>query len=197
MFTGLIRDIGEVAQAKHYQDGTRLTISTRLNTNDMDIGASVACSGCCLTVVSKNQGTFDVDVSPETLSKTHIGRWENGTKINLEPSLKAGDEIGGHYVSGHVDGLVTLQKIEDDGNSKRLYFECGPEYAKFVAQKGSVAIDGISLTVNGVHDTGFDVAIIPHTLEHTTLQYNKVVDSLHFEVDILARYVLRYTELKD
>ena len=158
------------------------------------MGASVACSGCCLTVVEKGADWFAVEVSGETLDKTHLGDWQQGWRINLELSLKLGDELGGHLVYGHVDGVGTIVSMTPEGGSMRFLFEAPPELARFVASKGSVAIDGISLTVNEVEGNRFGVNIIPHTQAVTTLGQAKPGQRVNLEVDMLARYVQRLLE---
>ena len=190
MFTGLIQDIGRVRSID--KDGDwRIVIETGLDLSDVEVGASIACSGCCLTVVEKTDNSFGVDVSAESLFKTGIGKWQDGTPVNLEPSLKLGDELGGHIVSGHVDGQAELIEIKEDGDSFRLKLE---ELAAFIAPKGSIALDGISLTVNEVKGDVFGVNIIPHTWVHTSLSSKKEGDYLNVEIDMLARYVARQLE---
>ncbi len=191
MFTGLVRDIGAVAKIETGPGDARYIIQTRLDTESMALGASVCCSGCCLSVVEKGGNWFAVDVSGETLSKTCLGTWMQGTLVNLEPSLKVGDELGGHFVSGHVDGLATLIAIKPEGGSHRLTIEVPQAYARFIAPKGSIALDGVSLTVNEVNGPRFGVNIIPHTWTHTTLGALKNGEKMHFEIDMLARYVAR------
>jgi riboflavin synthase len=192
MFTGIVTDIGMIASVEKKNGGDlRLGIYTNYDLNKTDIGASIACSGCCLTVVRKIDDIFFVDVSAETISKTNIGDWTDGTKINLEQALKIGDELGGHIVSGHVDGLATLIGLEQEDGSHILTFEVLKELGGFIAPKGSVTIDGISLTVNEVDGTHFGVNIIPHTWEKTTLGQIKIGDTVHIEIDMLARYVKR------
>lgn len=192
MFTGLIQDIGEIkAVTRHKGGDLSIEIGTGLDMAGIPEGASIACSGCCLTVTEKTSQGFRVDVSGESLSKTIIGTWDIGTKINLEPSLKMGDELGGHFVFGHVDTLAIIKDIREEGQSFRLKIEVPEAHAQFIAPKGSVALDGISLTVNEVETNLFGVNIIPHTWQKTTLQFREVGDKLNFEVDMLARYVAR------
>ena len=191
MFTGIITHIGDVARIDKLRGDRRIFIKTTMNVAEIAKGASVACSGCCLTVVDKDKDWMAFDVSAETLSKTVIGSWDVGTRVNLERSLKVGDELGGHIVSGHVDGLATLISITPEGDSHRLRFDVPKSLALFVAGKGSVALDGISLTVNEVEGSVFGVNIIPHTWTYTTLGQRKIGDSLNMEVDMLARYVAR------
>jgi riboflavin synthase len=195
MFTGLIQDIG-IVQAITQQDGS---VALKIGAPRMDlarekIGASIACSGCCLTVTEKGNDWFNVVVSHETLDKTAIGAWKIGDLINLEPSLRLGDELGGHLVYGHIDGLAKLTRIKVDGDSYRLTIEPPLNLMCFIAPKGSIALDGISLTVNEVDQSTFGVNIIPHTWLHTNLSHRKEGDHLHIEIDMLARYVAR---LKD
>ncbi len=158
------------------------------------IGASIACSGCCLTAIAIDGDRFTVDVSAESLSLTTIGHWRRATRINLERSLRLGDELGGHLVSGHVDGLGALRHARPDQGSLRLAFTAPPDLAPLIARKGSIAVDGVSLTANAVSADGFDVNIIPHTASHTTLGLLAAGDPVHLEVDMLARYVARLVE---
>lgn len=195
MFTGLIQDIGQVTRVEARGD-TRFTIATQLDLSREAIGASIACAGCCLTVIEKTADSFTVEVSAETLSKTHLGLWQQGTKLNLEPSLRLGDEIGGHIVSGHVDGLAELMSVQASGGSHVLLFRVPEPLKKYLAQKGSVTLDGVSLTVNTVEDARFSVNIIPHTWAHTTLGLLNAGDRVHIEIDMLARYVARMMECK-
>lgn len=191
MFTGLVRDIGVVAKVEQGAGDARYYIQTRLDIESMALGASIACAGCCLTVVEKGDNWFAVDVSGETLSKTNLGVWAQGSFVNLEPSLCMGDELGGHLVTGHVDGLATVQTITPEGGSHRLKIALPPAFARFVAAKGSIALDGVSLTVNEVEGSVFGVNIIPHTWTHTTFNQLQAGAKMHFEIDLLARYVAR------
>ena len=191
MFTGIITDIGTVTRVDDTRGDKRFEITTSWDMTDVPMGASIACSGCCLTVVAKTKNSFTVDVSAESLSKTNLGSWVEGTKINLESSLKFGDELGGHLVSGHVDGIATLESITPDGDSYRLKVRAPEPLKQFVAQKGSVALNGISLTVNEVEDDIFGINIIPHTWQVTTMGQVKAGDKINMEVDMLARYVAR------
>jgi riboflavin synthase len=195
MFTGIIQDIGTVQSIEKSGDW-RVVIKTGLDLSSTPLGASIACSGCCLTVVEAGEDWFAVDVSAESLSKTIIGQWEEGVAVHLEPSLKLGDELGGHIVSGHVDGLAVLQSITQDEDSHRLKIKAPAGLAQFIAPKGSVTLDGISLTVNEVEGDVFGVNIIPHTWEKTTLSQLKEGDMLNIEIDMLARYVARALEFK-
>ena len=196
MFTGIITDIGELVA----REGGRFTIRSRYGAESIALGASIACDGACLTateIVADSAGClFKVDVSNETLSRTTLGTWQAGRRINLERALKAGDELGGHIVSGHVDGLAGIRTISAEGQSRRFVFEVPDGLARFIATKGSVALDGISLTVNEVEKGSFGVNIIPHTLTHTTLSAKKPGDRVNLEVDVFARYVARAMELR-
>jgi riboflavin synthase len=158
---------------------------------DIALGASIACSGCCLTVVNKDNGELAFDVSAESLSKTIIGAWDVGTQINLERSLKMGDEMGGHIVSGHVDALAVIESIEQEGDSHRVRIAVPEEFERYIAPKGSITLDGISLTVNEVQGCRFGINIIPHTWTHTTFGQRKAGDRMNMEIDMLARYVAR------
>ncbi len=201
MFTGIITDIGTVVALEQRGD-LRVRIMTQYNHNGIDLGASIACSGVCLTVIEKGESNakswFDVDVSAETTSKTNIGaKWQAGSKINLERALKVGDELGGHIVSGHVDGVAVVTSITDEGDSTRVTFEAPITLAKFIAPKGSVALNGTSLTVNGVDGARFDVNFIPHTKSETTWGDLTLGDPINLEIDTLARYVARLNEMQD
>jgi riboflavin synthase len=201
MFTGIVSDIGEVVAAEERAEGLRrLTIACAYDLDTIAIGASIACSGPCLTVVAKetrgNRACFSVDAAAETLALTTAGGWRVGTKLNLERALKVGDELGGHIVSGHVDGLATLRVREDLTDMARLTFQAPAPLSRFIAPKGSVALDGISLTVNTVEGNTFSVLIIPHTLSVTTLGTVKGGDSLNLEVDQMARYAARLMETR-
>ncbi|ESQ82884.1 hypothetical protein AEAC466_15350 [Asticcacaulis sp. AC466] len=174
--------------------GLRLTMEVDFDLDDVDIGASISHAGCCLTVVSKQGHSYDLDVSNETLSLTNLGRWQPDSRVNIERALKMGDELGGHIVSGHVDGLAKLIDAVQDGDSWRLTFEAPSPLHRFIASKGSVALDGISLTVNEVEGQTFGVNIIPHTWLHTTISKTAIGDSVNLEVDRLARYAARWFE---
>ncbi|WP_373354318.1 riboflavin synthase [Pseudoroseicyclus sp. CXY001] len=198
MFTGIITDIGEVLAVRAEGD-MRARIGCSYDPDGIDIGASISCDGVCLTVVTKGAEPgpwFEVQVSAETLSKTNIGRngWAEGQKLNLERALKVGDELGGHIVAGHVDGVAELIAMRDEGDSTRLTFRAPEAFAKFIAPKGSVALNGTSLTVNEVDGAEFGVNIIPHTKEVTTWGRAKVGDGINLEVDTMARYVARLRE---
>lgn len=191
MFTGIITDVGTVTRVDDTRGDKRFEITTNWDMTDVPMGASIACSGCCLTVIAKTKNSFSVDVSAESLSKTNLGSWVEGTKINLESSLKFGDELGGHLVSGHVDGLATLLSMTPDGDSFRLKIRAPQDLKQFIAPKGSIALNGISLTVNEVEDDVFGINIIPHTWDVTTMGQSKAGDAINMEIDMLARYVAR------
>lgn len=190
MFTGIITDVGRVLGIERRGD-TRLTIGTAFDMEAVALGASIANNGVCLTVVEKGPGWFKVDASAETLSKTTLGRWQVGTPVNLERSLRLGDELGGHLVYGHVDGVIEVLDVRPEGDSHRWTFRVPEALSRYVAPKGSVALDGVSLTVNEVDGATFGVNIIPHTSQHTTFGGLKPGDVMNFEVDMLARYVAR------
>ena len=190
MFTGIITSVGTVAEVQQVSNARRVTLATTLDTSGWQLGCSVACAGICLTVVKKSAQRFTVDISPETLSKTTAGNWSAGTRINLEGALRAGDELGGHLVSGHVDGSGRVISMEDAGAGHRIFtVEAPAELMKLIAPKGSITVDGVSLTVNGVADNRFTMNLIPHTLDVTTLGDLKAGDSVNLEADMLAQYV--------
>jgi riboflavin synthase len=199
MFTGIVTDIGEVvAVERRGEELVRLKIACGYDPDSIAIGASIACSGVCLTVVARgrdaNHGWFAVDAAAETLRLTTVGRWRNGSRVNLERPLKVGDELGGHLVAGHADGLARLTEREDLAQMARLTFHAPAELARFIAVKGSVAIDGVSLTVNEVAGSSFMVLIIPHTLDATTIGTLAAGDTANLEVDLVARYAARLME---
>lgn len=198
MFTGIITDVGSIRSIRHDGD-TRVELNTEFDTTTIDIGASIACSGVCLTVVDKGSNWFSVDASGETLSCTNLGGWVEGTRVNLERALKVGEELGGHIVTGHVDGLGEILSVTPEGDSIIIMFSVPQNLAKYIAEKGSVTINGVSLTVNGVRDddqnqTVFNINIIPHTQQNTTFSDVKAGDKVNLEIDILARYVARMNE---
>lgn len=195
MFTGIVTDTGEVLGVEERAEGLRrLTIACAYDPASIAIGASICCSGVCMTAVATGKDSFSVDAAAETLRVTTVGRWQKSTRVNLERSLKMGDELGGHLVSGHVDGIAALVGREDLTDMARLTLRAPKPLARFIAQKGSVALDGISLTVNEVNDDTFSVLIIPHTLSVTTLGTLKAGDALNLEVDVMARYAARLME---
>jgi riboflavin synthase len=197
MFTGIITDLGRVREVERRGD-TRLVIETAYDSAGIDLGASIACSGACLTVVDRGPGWFAVDASDETLSKTTLGDWRPGTAVNLERALRVGDELGGHLISGHVDGVAKTVERRAEGDSLRLVVEPPARLVRLIAAKGSVALDGVSLTVNEVEDRPeggrFGVNIIPHTAERTTLGACRPGSRVNLEIDLLARYVQRLLE---
>ncbi|MCZ6744832.1 MAG: riboflavin synthase [Alphaproteobacteria bacterium] len=190
MFTGIITDLGRVRAVERGNE-TRFEIATSYDTASIAPGASIACSGPCLTVIDKGEGWFAVEASAETLSRTTLGAWREGVAVNLERSLKLGDEVGGHIVFGHVDGTVTLARQTASGDSVVFDFDAPASLLAYLAPKGSVALDGVSLTVNAVEADAFSVNIIPHTLRNTTFGAAKTGDRLNLEIDMLARYVAR------
>jgi riboflavin synthase len=196
MFTGIVTDVGKVVAVAERDNVRRVSIESAYDPDAIAVGASVACAGICLTVVvcarGPNDGSvFEVDVGPETLRVTTARDWRAGTLVNLERSLRAGDELGGHLVSGHVDGLATIVAREELGDATYFAFAAPRRLARFIAPKGSVALDGTSLTVNGVSDDRFDCMLIPHTMRVTTWGKRQVGDRVHLEVDQIARYVAR------
>lgn len=190
MFTGIITDIGKIRSIEVRGD-TRIAINTSYNISSIEIGSSISCSGVCLTVVDKDVGWFAVDVSKETLDRTNLGGWEIGSLSNLERALRVGDELGGHIVTGHIDCVVEVADKKIEGDSIRYQFHVSEESIRNIAPKGSVALDGISLTVNDVSAQSFGVNIIPHTQEQTTFHRIGRGDKVNLEIDVLARYVAR------
>jgi riboflavin synthase len=198
MFTGIITDIGTIEKVTVRGD-TQFTIASSYDAGGIALGASICCSGCCLTVTSvepRSEGgsRFTVDVSAESLSKTTLGDWAEGSHINLERALKAGDELGGHIASGHVDGVTEIIAMRDEGGSRRFTFRVPNELARFIAPKGSVCLNGTSLTVNEVDGNTFGANLIPHTLDVTIWGLAKPGDRINLEIDMLARYVARLNE---
>lgn len=194
MFTGIITDVGEVRQIEQRGD-LRARIGTRYDMDGVDMGASICCDGVCLTVVDKGADWFDVDISAETVSKTNLDTWADGRRVNLERSLKVGDELGGHIVSGHVDGQAEVVGLRDEGDSTRVTLRAPEGLERFIAPKGSVALNGTSLTVNEVEGRDFGINFIPHTKDVTTWGDVKVGDRVNLEIDTLARYVARLQEV--
>ncbi|MCF6445142.1 riboflavin synthase [Nereida sp. MMG025] len=193
MFTGIITDVGHVSELDQRGD-LRARITCGYDMNGVDMGASIACDGVCLTVVGKGDDWFDVDVSAETVSKTNLTAWVQGKRLNLERALKVGDELGGHIVSGHVDGVAQIVAMNDEGDSTRVTLEAPDALAKFIAPKGSVSLNGTSLTVNEVDGNRFGINFIPHTKTVTTWGDAAVGDAVNLEIDTLARYVARLQE---
>jgi riboflavin synthase len=190
MFTGIITDVGRIKRLRG--DGlVELTIATAFDTAAIPLGASIACSGACLTVIAAAPGEFTVQASAETLACTTIGGWQEGTQVNLEQSLRVGDELGGHLISGHVDGVARILDRRPEAESVRFVFDAPDRLAPFIAPKGSVALDGVSLTVNEVSGTRFGVNIIPHTLACTNFGAAVPGQQMNLEIDLIARYVAR------
>ncbi len=194
MFTGIITDVGEIVALEQRGD-LKARIKTAYDTSGIELGASIASDGVCLTVIALGNDWYDVEISAETVSKTNLGDWTEGRPVNLERALKVGDELGGHIVSGHVDGVAEIVAMKDEGDSTRFTFKAPESLAKFIAPKGSVALNGTSLTVNEVDGCDFGVNIIPHTKEVTTWGHSKVGDKINLEIDTLARYVARLAEM--
>ena len=189
MFTGLVQEVGRVVSF----DGTRLRVESTLAAS---VGDSVAIDGCCLTVVDGDRRTLAFDAVPETLSRTTLGGLEPGAGVNLEPALRAGEPLGGHYVQGHVDGVGRVRSIEPEGDGKRAWFDAPDDVLRYCVEKGSIAVDGVSLTVAAVDDTGFAVALVPHTLAVTTFGSLAPGNNVNLEADVLAKYVERLTWLR-
>lgn len=199
MFTGIITDIGTVREAREEGD-LRLRIATGFDLATIDLGASIACSGVCLTVVAKADDWFAVDVSQATRERTVADHWCVGARLNLERALRLGDELGGHLVTGHVDGIGEVVEVEPEGASTRIAIRIAPELGRYVAEKGSITVDGVSLTVNGVHDgkaaTVFAINLIPHTADHTALGSLAIGETVNIEIDVLARYLQRLEQTR-
>ena len=198
MFTGIVIDVGKVTGIVEGNDVRRISIDSAYDPATVAIGASISCAGVCMTVVSLaaagRGAVFDVEAAPETLALTNVQSWAIGTRVNLERPLKVGEELGGHIVAGHVDGLARIVDREDLGETTRFRFEVPHDLSRYIAPKGSVSLDGTSLTVNGVAGDRFDCLIIPHTLKVTTWGERQVGDSVHVEVDTIARYVARLVQ---
>lgn len=195
MFTGIITDVGRIVAAEQRGD-LRLRIACGYDMAGVDLGASIACSGVCLTVVDKGEDWFAVDLSAESVARSAPGMWEAGGRLNLERSLKLGDELGGHIVTGHVDGVGEVVAAEPVGDSTRLVVASPEDVARYIAAKGSIAVDGVSLTVNAVDGAAFEVNIIPHTARQTTFADLAVGRRVNLEIDILARYIGRMLDMR-
>jgi riboflavin synthase len=200
MFTGIVTDVGTVRKAEQRGD-LRLQVATGYDLATIDLGASISCSGVCLTVVDKGDKWFAVDVSGETVSRTAADHWKEGAKLNLERSLRMGDELGGHIVTGHVDAVAAVTETSPDGGSNRLTIHAPPQLAKFIAAKGSIAVDGVSLTVNEIDDRPdgsvcFGINVIPHTSDVTTLGEIEQGAHVNLEIDTVARYLQRLESLR-
>ena len=194
MFTGIVTDIGRVRDVRATDRDRRYEVETAWDTASIDLGASISHAGCCLTVVEKGPGWFAVEVSNETLSKTTLGAWKTGDGVNLERAARLGDEMGGHVVSGHVDGLGKVVSITPEGGSRRIVVEVPAPLHRYIAAKGSITVDGVSLTVNAVEGRTFSLNIIPHTWEATTLGRLNPGGAVNLEIDMLARYLARWQE---
>jgi len=192
MFTGLIEDVGVLNDVRTNSDHAVVAVSTSLPMTEITLGESIAVNGVCLTVTSFGNGVFTADVSPETVKRTTLGRLSRGTSVSLERALRLSDRLGGHLVTGHVDGLATIVERRQEGNAWFFRFQVDPTLVSVMIEKGSVAIDGISLTVNEVKENSFSVAIIPHTLKMTSLQDRKVGDEVNIETDLIGKYVARF-----
>lgn len=194
MFTGIVTDIGTITELDQQGD-LRARVETAYDTAGIDIGASIASDGVCLTVIALGDNWYDVQISAETVSKTNLDSWGVGKRVNLERALKVGDELGGHIVSGHVDGVAEVVAVKDEGDSTRVTLRAPADLARFIAPKGSVALNGTSLTVNDVEGCDFGINFIPHTKEVTTWGDVTVGDRVNLEIDTLARYVARLAEM--
>jgi riboflavin synthase len=192
MFTGIIQDVGKIISLESRQGGVRLAISTRVDLKTVRVGDSISVDGVCLTVVSLAGTAFTVEASPETLSRTTLSQARQGQRVNLEPALRMADPLGGHLVAGHVDGMGEVLEVTPEGNSWRYRFRAGEEIGRYLVEKGSVAVDGISLTVASLEDREFTVSVIPHTAESTTLGGKKPGDRVNLENDMIAKYVEKF-----
>jgi riboflavin synthase len=191
MFTGLVREVGEVVSLEHGGGGVRLAVRSPVTAADAAVGDSVAISGVCLTVVEAPDGVVVFDAVPETLARTTLERLCPGARVNVEPALRAGEPLGGHYVQGHVDGVGTVRSVEPEGDGTRVWFEAPRDVLRYTVEKGSVTVEGTSLTVAALGDDAFAVALVPHTLRATTLGQLEPGDRVNLEVDVLAKYVER------
>jgi riboflavin synthase len=194
MFTGIIETVGIIEGIEPGDDLTRLVIGAEPIADGVKLGDSVAVNGGCLTVTSIRDGRFAFEAIPETMERTSLGDLKVGSRVNLERAMRAGDRLDGHIVQGHVDGVGTIRQVIQDGNDVRLQIDCEPELADCVVEKGSIAVDGVSLTVAALLPSGFEVALIPHTLEVTTLSDRQIHDRVNLEADVLGKYVKRYLE---
>ena len=194
MFTGIVTDVGRVRAVRETNRDRRFEIETAFDTTTLDLGASVSHAGCCLTLVDKGPGWFAVEVSGETLAMSTLGDWREGRRVNLERAARVGDEMGGHIVSGHVDGVGEVLSIEPEGGSHRIRVRAPRPLHRYIAPKGSITVEGVSLTVNAVEDDVFGVNIIPHTWDVTTLGELRPGSRVNLEIDMLARYLARWRE---
>lgn len=196
MFTGIVRERGHVASVEGDGTGIRICLDAPLTAAEVAIGDSVSLNGCCLTVVEAADGTLAFDAVPETLARSSLDGLEAGAELNVESALRAGDPLGGHYVQGHVDGVGTVRSVEAEGEGRRIWFDAPPEVLRYCVDKGSVAVDGVSLTIAGLDESGFAVALIPHTLAATTLGTLAAGARVNLEADVLAKYVERLVEVR-
>ncbi len=191
MFTGIVRERGRVVAVERNGRGLRLRVEAPATASTVALGDSVAVNGCCLTVTSTANGSLAFDAVPETIARTNLGRLAAGAEVNLEPALRAGEPLGGHFVQGHVDGTARVERLEPEGGGVRLALTLPPELLRYCVEKGSVAVDGVSLTIAALRDDGIEIALVPFTLEHTTLAAAAPGDELNVEVDLLAKYAER------
>jgi riboflavin synthase len=196
VFTGIVRERGRVASVDGDGDGIRIRLEAPLTAGEAAIGDSVSLNGCCLTVVEAANGTLAFDAVPETLSRSSLDGLEAGAELNVEPALRAGDPLGGHYVQGHVDGVGRVRSVEPEGEGRRVWLDAPPEVLRYCVEKGSIAVDGVSLTIADLDDAGFAVALIPHTLAATTLGTLVTGAHVNLEADVLAKYVERLVEVR-
>ena len=196
MFTGIVRERGRVASVDGDGNGIRIRLEAPLTAGEVAIGDSVSLNGCCLTVVETAAGTLAFDAVPETLARSSLDALEAGSELNVESALRAGDPLGGHYVQGHVDAVGTVRSVEPEGDGRRIWFDAPSEVLRYCVDKGSVAVDGVSLTIAGLDENGFAVALIPHTLSATTLGTLEPGARVNLEADVLAKYVERLVEVR-
>jgi riboflavin synthase len=188
MFTGLVREVGTVVSADEAPGGLRLVVRAQTLPSAAQVGDSIAVDGVCLTVVARDDRTLAFEAVPETMERTTLASLARGSGVNLEPALRVGEPLGGHYVQGHVDGVGTVRSVVDEGEGRRLWFDAAPDLLRYVVEKGSIAVDGTSLTVAASDEAGFAVALVPHTLQATTLGRLAQADRVNLEVDVLAKY---------
>jgi len=196
VFTGIVRERGRVAAVDGGAQRVRLTVEAPATAPAVSVGDSVAVNGVCLTAVEAGDGTLAFDAVPETLARTSLGRLAPGAPVNVEPALRAGDPLGGHVMQGHVDGLAHVRSVEPEGDGRRIWIDASPDLLRYTVEKGSIAVDGVSLTVAALDDAGFAVALIPHTLAETTLGDLETGDETNLEVDVLAKYVERLVTMR-
>jgi len=196
VFTGIVRERGRVASVDGDGDGIRIRLEAPLTAGEAAIGDSVSLNGCCLTVVEAANGTLAFDAVPETLSRSSLDGLEAGAELNVEPALRAGDPLGGHYIQGHVDGVGRVRSVEPEGEGRRVWLDAPPEVLRYCVEKGSIAVDGVSLTIADLDDGGFAVALIPHTLAATTLGTLVTGAHVNLEADVLAKYVERLVKVR-